>query len=553
MKHRTFMCTTLALALAASGMADGSVLAAQDTGLVSDSPWRWRWTPLRPIAGLGLPAPVATLAPRALELPHPVIGLAWSAQNPAGLADDLGEEFTQVSLAAHGVQGGYRLATSPARSSSLIADYGGWRRLSIRSAVIGRVAVERTSQDAGNRSVLLAPDLSSPFVPTDTNAPATLRTRVTLEGGQGVTLGRWRLGIAFGYEGTADNVQRSSIAVVRRAASGGVSVGVARALGEKGRVGVSARRLSHSETVNIFPNPGAVRLYLLDGFLNVNPQDYLLEGNPFFRRADRLGNALGLEASGTFGSAAWTLWAHRERSDERQIALVATNVPVQRWGTRGYDVGLGAHRAFSEVLATVLATGTIQRGVTVRAPASMRQFEAEASRFTVLSDVRWKPSRSPWGVAALLQAGRQRQQATDRAARTSSDIAAWSPAVTVEVSRAASSRWSYGAGLGLGYYIPFATIPSITARGDSYLTLLAPAFEVAAAPARTSALSFTSRWQRATNAIVMRTAWSTTSATRRPLDAYYLPTGQRGDWTVSLSVFPGGFARTHGDEKVAGR
>lgn len=542
MTLRTLACATFAISVAAPGLPGRLALGAQDTGRLSDSPWRWMWTPIRPIAGLGLPSPIATHASRALELPRPVVGLAWSARNPAGLADDIREEFTRVTLAAHGLQGAYRVATSPARVSSFVAEYGGWRQLRTRSAVIGRVAVERTGQQAGNRSVLVAPDLSSPFVPTDTNAPATARTRVTLEGGQGVRLGRWRLGIAFGYEGTSDNAERSSIAVVRRASSGGVSVGAARALGESGSVGFMARRLSRNETASVFPNPGTVRLYLLDGFVNVSPQDFMLEGNPFFRRADRLGDALGVNASGRLWSAAWSAWANGERNAERQIALVATNVPVQRWTTTGYDVGAAAQRTFGNVLATALAAGALQHGVTVRAPVTSRQFEAEASRFTILSDLRWTPPRSTWGVAAVLRVDRQWQQATDRAARTSTDIATWNPAAHVEVTRAVSRAWSCSAGFGAGYYIPFATIPSVTARGDAYLKLLAPAFEVAAAPARTNALSFTGRWQRATNAIVMRTAWSSTAPTQRALDAFFLPKGRRGEWTVSVSVLPAGSA-----------
>ncbi|MGH7711135.1 MAG: DUF6850 family outer membrane beta-barrel protein [Gemmatimonadaceae bacterium] len=514
-----------------------TVLEAQDAGRLSDSPWRWTWTPLRPLGGLGLPAPIPTITAHVLDLPSPVVGQSWSARNPAGLADDVREQYTRLTLAGHGIQGSYRLPTSPANSSSLLGEYGGWRRLGTRSAAIGRVAVERARQGDGNRSVFIAPDLSSPFVPTDTNAPATARTRVILEGGQGVQVGRWRLGLALGYDGTSDNANadRSTIALVRRSAVGAVGAGVSLALGTAGRVGVSARRISRNETVNIFANPGTARLYMLDGFVNVNPQDYVLEGTPFFRRADRRGFAFGIDASGTTWSTTWSAWADREESDERQIGAVATNTPVQSWSTSGYHAGTAAQRAFGDVLLSALATATIQRGVSVRAVATSRQFEADASRLTMVSDARWAQPRSKWGFAALLRADRQWQEATDRAARTATDITAWSPAGSVEVTRAVSDRWSYGADLSTGFYTPFATIPSINARGPSYLELLAPAFEVAAAPARTTAISFSTRWQRRNSALVMRIAWSGTTATRRVLDAVYLPKGNRGLWSLSIS------------------
>lgn len=529
----------VALTVAALGAASGSALEAQDTGRLSDSPWRWMWTPLRPIGSLGLPAPITAETPRVLELARPTVGQSWSARNPAGLADDVGEEFTQVTLAALGVQGAYRVATSPARSSSLGAEYGGWRRVGSRSGVIGRVAVERASQSAGNRSVLIAPVVSSPFVPSDTNAPPTARTRVTLEGGQGVMLGRWRLGIAIGYEGTSDNAELSTIAVVRRSSVGGVSAGVALAIGATGRVGLTARRISRNETANIFANPGTVRIYALDGFVNVNPQDYVLEGTPFFRRADRSGSALGVDASGTLWSAAWSAWASREKSDERQIGAVASNTPVQRWCTTGFDAGTAAQRTFGDVQVTALATGGIQRGETERPPVTSRQFEADASRLTVLSDVRWTPPRSSWGVAAVIRAERQWQEATDRAARTATDIMAWSPAASVEVTRALNTRWSYSAGLGVVYYTPYATIPSTNARDTSYLRLLAPALEIAAAPARATALSFTARWKRLTRSVVVRATRSSTAATQRAVDAVYLPKGSRDQWSLSMSVLPG--------------
>ncbi len=465
MNRQTPVYASLVLTFAAPAVAAGSVLGAQDTGRLSDSPWRWRWTPLRPIGGLGLPAPVPTEGPRALELPLPVVGQGWSARNPVGLSDDIREDLTRVTLATHSAQGRYRVATSPANLSSFVTEYGGWRRLHTRSAVIGRVAIERASQEAGNRSVLIAPDLSSPFVPTDTNAPATKRTRVTLEGGQGIGLGRWRLGIALGYEGTSDNAERSRIALVRRSAIGAVSAGAALTLGATGRIGLTARRVSRNETANVFPNPGVARLYLLDGCLNVNPQDYVLEGNPFFRRADRVGDALGVDASGRVWSAAWSAWANRERAAERQIALIASNVPTQRWTTTGLEFGATAQRKFGSVLATVLAAGKTQHGVSVRAPVTSRQFEADASRLTVVSDIRWAPSGSAWGVASVLRADRQSQRATDRAARTSPDISAWSPAADMEFIRSSGKRLSYSAGIGAGYYTPIATIPSIAARG----------------------------------------------------------------------------------------
>lgn len=540
MKRRVLVCASCALKIVVTAAVSNSILDAQDTGRLSDSPWRWTWTPLRPIGGLGLPGAITFNAPGMLELPKPVVGQSWSARNPAAFVDDIREPYTRLTLGAHGVQGTYRVATNPARFSAFAGEYGGWRRLQSRSAVIGRVAVERAIQAAGEQAVLIAPDLSSPFVPADTNAPPTARTRVILEGGQSVQLGRWRLGVALGYEGMSDNAERSTIGVVRRSAVGGASAGVALTIGMAGRVGLSARRISRNETANIFANPGTARLYLLDGFVNVKAQDYVLEAPPFFRRADRSGNALSVDASGLLWSAAWSGWVGYESTDERQVGAVATNTPVQRWGTAGYDGGAAVQRTFGELLVSAVATGKIQRGETERPSATARQFEADANRLTLISDVRWTPQRPAWAAAATIQVGRQWQRATDRAARTSTDITAWSPGVSVELAREASNSWSYSAGVGVGFYTPYATIPSINGRSASYLTLVASALELAAAPARTNTLSFTVRWRRTASTVVMRTSWCSTAATQRAIDAIYLPQGYRAQWTVALSLLPRG-------------
>ena len=532
-----------ALAVVAFAIPAGALCraaAAQDTGVLSDSPWRWAWTPLRTVGGVGLPAPGPLRTPHLLDLPAPVVGLAWSARNPAGMSDDVRETYAQLSLVNSGIQGTYRAPLAPRRMSRLLAEYGGWRRLGNRSAVIGRAAVERGDQGEGNGAVFVLPDPSSPFVPTDTNAPATARTRVTFEGAQGVALGRWRMGISLGYSGTSDNARGSTIAVIRRAAVGGASLGLARTLGEHGRVGVSARRISRNETANVFANPATARLYLLDGFLNVNPQDYSLTSTPFLRRADRWGEGIGVDAAGRWRGIDWSTWVQRLRTGERQVSAVAANTPVQRWNTTGYDLGIASQGRLGAVMLSTVATAVVQRGTSVRSPATTREFESDASRAALHGDARWSPTGSAWGGAITVDAVRQWQRATDRGARSATDITAWSPAGGFEVSRRWRRGWSAGAGVAMGHYTPIATIPSLTARSASYLALLAPAFEVAAAPARTIGSAITIRRDGENRMVVLRAAWSSTAATQRAMDAYYLPRGSRGAWTISLSVRPHG-------------
>ncbi len=513
-------------------MSAVTALRGQDRGTISDSPWHWRWSPLQTIGGLGIPAAGEPRLPRVLDLPTPVVGLSWSARNPAGLTDDVGEPLAQMRLASYGTSGTYRSAIAPSRESVHGIEYGGWRPLGTRTAVIGRVAVARGNQGDGNQGIYVLPDESSPFVPTDTNAPPTSQTTVTLDGAQGIRMGAWRIGVALGYAGTSDNARESRIALIRRGGAGGASVGIARGLSRGLVLGVTARGLTRNETANAFANPGGVRINPLNGYLNVNPLDFTLQGAPYFQRADRAGTALGLNAAG----AQWSAWVNRERVRERHVNAVANNTPVQRWSTEGWEGGAAARVLLSGVRTSVLATARTQRGTTRRAGSTSRQFEVEAHRYALDADARWRPDGSAWEVAAAGRGVHQKWKTDDRGARTSADVSAWSPAGSLEVARSVRTRWSWSAGLGMATYTPSATIPPTTARADSWLEVLAPIFEMSAAPARSTGFHVGLRHVTGGRTAFLRVGGSTLVATERATNAFLLPKGSRVRWSLSGGI-----------------
>jgi len=514
-------------------------VAAQSSDGRSDTPWFWQWTPLRSIGTLGTPSPSAPFSPHALDVPAPSIGLGWSGANPAGLADDLDRAWTAWTAGARGLGGSYRAPVDPSSASALSASLAGWRPVSENHRVIGRVRVEQSTIAAGDQAVFIDANPASPFTPTDTNAPAFSRTRVTLEGGDAVRLGSWRMGVTLGYDGVSDHAVQSRAAVTRRATSAGAGLGVARSFGDAAVVGLSWRRVLHTETVDLFADPGTVRIFPLDGYVSVAPDDHSIADAPFYRRVDHTGDAYGLDVSGTLRGTRWTAYAHGEESGETQVVTAGSGTPYTRWNTTGGVVGAAAQRVLGAIAATAAADLEVQRGTAIRQAESATSYTADASRLAFNGDLRWSSASRDVSAAAQIGLERQYQRASDRTARASTDITAWTPSGGVEVVWDATSARSWSAGFTTSRFVPFADLPSPTARGPAYVNLIAPALEMAAAPATSNTVSVGVRWHRLSSTVVARLSWSEISVAQRAVDATTLPAGMRSVWSAMLTVTPG--------------
>ena len=506
---------------------------------VSAAPQIWRWSPLRPIGDLGMPAPRLPELPRLLELPARRPGVAGLSVNPARLTDEIDTAWTQVVFSANSLSGAYRRPLDPASVGSLGTSLSGWRRIGARVAAIGRVAVEREALSGGSYSAFTAPYGSSPFVPSDTNRPALTRTIVTLEGAEGVALGAWRLGIAAGYLGHENSSSQSAASQIGRASSAGLTLGAARALGSRASVGLYGRRLQNSESVNLIANPRTIRVYRLDGYLSVEPADFSAAFPVFLRRADRAATAWGANVDAQALGTSWSAHAERQSLEERQISsLLASDPPTDRWRTSGGAVGGGAQRAVRGLLATLRADWTVQRGDAERATAGAGAFRADASRLEVTSELRYASPLSPWSFAAMLSLGRDQQAATDDAARITTDIVALMPGVAGEVARRVSDRLTIALAYGRSQFTPNAGVPSPANRGKAYTLLIAPAVEVAAAVARSDQGGVTARWRTGVGFVSLR-AWTLRT---QPIDGsggpMLLPEGVRSRWGFATSVEP---------------
>ena len=525
----------LACALLTSRMAYGQTSIAD----VSESPLLRRWSPLRPIGDLGLLAPQLPELPRLLLFPIAKRGVSGISSNPAQLPDEIDSAWTQLVVNTNGVSGSYRRPLDAGSVSSTGTSLAGWRRIGTRIAALGRVAAERSSLRDGSASAFLTPYGSSPFVSTDTNRPSLTQTVVTLEGAEGIALGAWRLGIAAGYRAHENSSTHSSASQIGRASTSGLSVGAAHEIGSNVRLGFYARGLQNSETVILQANPQTVRVYNLDGYVNVDPSNVVAALPPFLRRADRSATVWGTDAAGSSFGTAWTVYVEHQSSQERQIfSVLALNPPTDRWQTSGYAAGGVAQRTIRGVLATIRADWTMQRGDADRAETTTGAYRADASRLTMEAEVRYAPTESGWAFASILSLRRDQQTATDDAARLTTNLAAWMPAASAEVARRVSERLTFSLAYGRLQFTPNASVPSPANHGTSYSLFVAPAIEVAAASAHADQGSVTARWRTSVGAISVRLWASATNATTPPMALVPLPTGSRSTWGLAMNLEP---------------
>lgn len=499
---------------------------------VSASTWLWRWSPLQRFGDLGLPAPTAPASPHLLDLPAARVGLAWSG-NPALLPDDIDSSWTEVTAARRAASGSYRRPLDPTDATGVTTSLSGWTRLGAAMAVIGRVAIDQESA-TGTAAILASPWTSSPFVPADTNRPAITRPGITLEGAQGVRLGAWRLGVALGYSALENHSSESTTGLSGRDASAGVAVGVGRALGTMLRAGIYARTLQSSEVLNLVANPAPVRVYALDGYRDVEPVDYVTR--IFFRRANRIGQAAGAGLSSRWMGTRWVIDGQLESVRERQIADISLRPPTTTWATHGVSGGARAQRRILDVLATVGARASVQSGNAAR-DSSIQSFDADASSFELLGDLRYQPHNGRWQFATLITLGRDHQMVHDSAALISTVVTAWAPHAAFEAARRIGRTFDVGAGFGVAQYTPYASIPNPLRRGAAYRSFIAPGIEVAAATARVWTRSLEARWRAGFGAVSIRIAQTTT----KPLTQVQLrplPTGERSGWSVVAAVTP---------------
>lgn len=501
-------------------------------------PWVWRWSPLRDIADRGAPGPRAPQSLSLLNAPGTRTGLLWTQGNPAGLPDEIDTGWTRFAAYAGFASGGYHRPLDASNGTTAGTTVGGWGRTGARAAAAGRITIQQESL-AGTNATFATPLAASPFQTADTSHPATRRPGITLEGAEGLALGAWRLGIAAGYRAVENTAVRSATALIGRSSTTGVTLGLARTFADGSRAGLYGRYLQGSESVNLIANPQTVRVYGLSGYLSIDPQDFTAAQPPFQRREDRRGDALGVGMVKCVFGMKLTAFAEGQTLDERQTsAVLAPNPPTDRWLARQYIVGAALQRSTTHLLATITADWTNYGGHADRATGDSQTFQSSADGLWVVAEMQYVWPDSSWRGAASLTMGRDRQNAHDMLARSSTDIDARMPSAVLAVSRRFGSHWDVAAEYGMSRYFPIASLPSPQGRGNGYAALIAPALELSAAPAQVQLGSATARWENSRGGVSMR-VWRRVARATSPADASIpLPQGEADRWGVSAAFEP---------------
>jgi hypothetical protein len=490
-----------ALALCALGVAaTAEVGSAQSLGLAAgrDLPaWMTDWSPLVPRADLPHLLPSTSAAQPLLLLPAPKVGLFWLTGNPGAFPAEVGEEYTNFMVAKSGQDGDYRRPLDPGGASLTQFSALSWRPVGTRAAAIGRVIVDQETQSPGTYSDVVEPYASSPFVVTDTTMGQMRRVRARFEGAAGARVGRWGLGAALGYETRNDYTVRAKFVRFNTRVLPAATLGVTHRFGDSGLVlGVHGRLNRSAETVELlrYGIPGG-RVYQLEGYADVVARDV----PSYYRRIESDEASAGAGASGRLLGARWVVFGEVARFNEGQWSQVSGDNPAKdQWKTRTWSVGAAAQHALAggRWLVTLEGRYTSLTGNGDLARDSAGPIIRDRNHsLSGSAEVRLLPVGNGWTGVAVISVVNERRERRDSVAGIWTNLETLTPGIAVEAGRTVLKRLFVSAGFAYATYMSRGEIPEAFARGQVYLTLIAPEIEVYATEAAVEAFSLSARWQ----------------------------------------------------------
>lgn len=448
-----------ALGMAATGPAPAAGQATEAAVATprAEQPWLARWRPLEVLGDLPRTLPGSESPfPALLALPPPRVGTLWTVGNPAALPHELADRRSDFSISREHRSGSYRRPLDPPEVATGTLIGSGWRPLSERAAVIGRLVVQRTGLADGAFSDQLMSYGTSPFAVFDTTGEAQTRTLVRVEGASGWRLGNLALGLALGYESQRTFTDGAKVPRLNRTATPGATVGLVWASSSGGlTIGVLGGLQETAQTSTIFSRAAASRAYTPEGYGPLVAFDLVEAG--LRRRFERGAKGLTVSASGRAGSGKWIVYGRREALSERRFGTVTFRELSDNWDTRGWTLG-GAGSLSSGSLDLALdARFTTLDGRGVRGDLDLEHFESTDRRLRIEAAGGWKPSGA-WEAGARLIVTGSASDRRDRLSRVGSEISSWSPALGVEVAR----RLSRGVAVSLGGVVSTYGVTSST-------------------------------------------------------------------------------------------
>ncbi|WP_419167054.1 DUF6850 family outer membrane beta-barrel protein [Candidatus Palauibacter sp.] len=463
------------LGMAATGPAPvaGQATEAAATTPRAEQPWLARWRPLEVLGDLPRTLPGSESPfPALLAFPAPRVGTLWTVGNPAALPFELEDRRTDFSISREARSGRYRRPLDPTEVTNVTLTGSGWRPLSERAAVIGRLVVQRTGLGDGSFSDQLMPYATSPFAVFDTTGEAQTRTLVRVEGASGWRFGRLALGLALGYESQRTFTDDARVPRLNRTATPGATVGLAWVSSSGGlTIGVLGGLQETAQTSTIYSRAAASRAYTPEGYGPLVAFDLLAAG--LRRRFERDAKGLTVSASGRAGAVKWVVYGRREALTESRFTTFIFRELADDWDTRGWTLG-GAGSLSSGSLDLALdARFTTLVGRGFRGDLDLEHFESTDRRLRIEADGRWKPVGG-WEAGARLILTRNTSDRWDRLSRTGSEFSSWSPALGIELARRLSGHVAVSLGSVVSTYGVSSTTPPPGQFGSAWEKWIAP-------------------------------------------------------------------------------
>ena len=463
------------LGMAATGPAPvaGQATEAAATTPRAEQPWLARWRPLEVLGDLPRTLPGSESPfPALLAFPAPRVGTLWTVGNPAALPFELEDRRTDFSISREARSGRYRRPLDPTEVTNVTLTGSGWRPLSERAAVIGRLVVQRTGLGDGSFSDQLMPYATSPFAVFDTTGEAQTRTLVRVEGASGWRFGRLALGLALGYESQRTFTDDARVPRLNRTATPGATVGLAWVSSSGGlTIGVLGGLQETAQTSTIYSRAAASRAYTPEGYGPLVAFDLLAAG--LRRRFERDAKGLTVSASGRAGAVKWVVYGRREALTESRFTTFIFRELADDWDTRGWTLG-GAGSLSSGSLDLALdARFTTLDGRGFRGDLDLEHFESTDRRLRIEADGRWKPLGG-WEAGARLILTRNTSDRWDRLSRTGSEFSSWSPALGIELARRLSGQMAVSLGSVVSTYGVSSTTPPPGQFGSAWEKWIAP-------------------------------------------------------------------------------
>lgn len=472
----------------------GPPLCAQSVGLQAERdlpPWLSTWSVLTRRGDLPRRLPSAGGSIPLLQLPLPIVGLFWTAGNPAGLAAEVERSRTDFVFARAAAKGTFRRPLDPAATEMTQVSVTSWQRIDRRLTMLGRAVVGQERLDPGTQADETEPFPTSPFVTTDTGTTPSRRTRARLEGVAGWSLGQWAVGLNLGYDARENETIEAGFVRRSRQAMPGAAVGVARRFGGI-RVGLVGRLRNRAETILLTERAAEGQVWQLEGYREVAPINV---SQSYYRRIEEAVPSLGLGLSGSMDAGRWALFAEHAALRERRTRQQQNNPALDRWNTTSWTLGASFQRPWGRWLITGETALTLLTGDgDLALDSTGTVFTARERSGRVRLEARLAAG-GPWLAVASASLHYERRTRTDLTLGVSSDIRATAPAVALEVGRSLAGPLRLVVTGAVLRSLATASLPDPDVRGPLFRRLVAPELDLEARGATSIVVGAMLQWE----------------------------------------------------------